>query len=128
MPELLLPRLKREIEARLAELRPLVAEVAHLEAAKRALLEDAAPKPSRHVAAVRGAVASAPTRWTRRACARRLVARAAAPSSAAGQPAACRRVALGRHVGAAERASSSARRSQRRRRRQRGGAPRPTAT
>lgn len=51
MLEPLLPRLKREIEARLAELRPVVAEVAHLEAAKRALLEDQAPKPTRHVTA-----------------------------------------------------------------------------
>jgi hypothetical protein len=40
MPELLLPRLKREIQARLAELKPLVEEFEHLEAAKRALLED----------------------------------------------------------------------------------------
>jgi len=39
MPELLLPRLKRDIHARLAELRPLVAEAAQLEAAKRALLD-----------------------------------------------------------------------------------------
>lgn len=42
MPELLLPRLKREIEARLAELRPLVAEAERLEAAKEALLAEAA--------------------------------------------------------------------------------------
>lgn len=38
MTELLLPRLKQEIEARLAELRPLVAEIEQLEAAKAALL------------------------------------------------------------------------------------------
>ncbi|MDO8189186.1 winged helix-turn-helix domain-containing protein [Conexibacter sp. JD483] len=38
MPELLLPRLKQEIEARLAELRPLIAEIEQLEAAKAALL------------------------------------------------------------------------------------------
>ncbi len=38
MPELLLPRLKQEIEARLAELRPLIAEIEQLEAAKDALL------------------------------------------------------------------------------------------
>ena len=50
MLELLLPRLKREIEARLAELRPLVAEAEHLEAAKRALLEDLAPSARRSVA------------------------------------------------------------------------------
>jgi hypothetical protein len=42
MPELLLPRLKHEIEARLAELRPIVAEAARLEAAKDALLAEAA--------------------------------------------------------------------------------------
>ncbi len=42
MPELLLPRLKREIEARLAELRPIVAEAERLEAAKDALLAEAA--------------------------------------------------------------------------------------
>jgi len=41
MPELLLPRLKREIEARLAELRPLVAEAERLDAAKEALLAEA---------------------------------------------------------------------------------------
>jgi len=38
MTELLLPRLKQEIEARLAELRPLIAEIEQLEAAKAALL------------------------------------------------------------------------------------------
>jgi Winged helix-turn-helix DNA-binding len=42
MSELLLPRLKREIEARLAELRPIVAEAERLEAAKDALLAEAA--------------------------------------------------------------------------------------
>jgi hypothetical protein len=42
MPELLLPRLKREIEARLDELRPIVAEAERLEAAKEALLAEAA--------------------------------------------------------------------------------------
>jgi hypothetical protein len=42
MPELLLPRLKHEIEARLDELRPLVAEAERLEAAKAALLAEAA--------------------------------------------------------------------------------------
>jgi hypothetical protein len=50
MPELLLPHLKREIEARLAELRPLVAEAERLEAAKDALLAEAAAA-SRAVAA-----------------------------------------------------------------------------
>ena len=44
MTELLLPRLKQEIEARLAELRPLIAEIEQLEAAKAALLaRDEAP-------------------------------------------------------------------------------------
>jgi len=42
MPDLLLPRLKREIEARLDELRPFVAEAERLEAAKAALLAEAA--------------------------------------------------------------------------------------
>src|SRR5215207_1799325 len=42
MPELLLPRLKREIETRLSELRPIVAEAERLEAAKDALLAEAA--------------------------------------------------------------------------------------
>jgi len=41
MPELLLPRLKRDIEARIAELRPLVAEAEQLEVAKQALLAEA---------------------------------------------------------------------------------------
>lgn len=41
----LLPRLKKEIEARLAELRPLVAEVEQLEAAKMALLDGSASAP-----------------------------------------------------------------------------------
>ncbi|HMJ04045.1 MAG TPA: helix-turn-helix domain-containing protein [Conexibacter sp.] len=41
MLELLLPRLKREIEARLDELRPLVAEAERLEAAKAAMLAEA---------------------------------------------------------------------------------------
>lgn len=40
MLEPLLPRLKREIEARLAELQPAVEEVAQLEAARRALLDE----------------------------------------------------------------------------------------
>jgi hypothetical protein len=42
MPELLLPRLKREIAARLDELRPIVQEAERLEAAKDALLAEAA--------------------------------------------------------------------------------------
>lgn len=41
MPELLLPRLKRDIESRLAELRPIVEEADRLEAAKQALLAEA---------------------------------------------------------------------------------------
>jgi hypothetical protein len=45
MTELLLPRLKREIDARLAELRPFVEEAEQLEAARDALLEElAAPR------------------------------------------------------------------------------------
>jgi hypothetical protein len=40
MPELLLPRLKREIEARLAELRPALEEAEQLEAAREALLAE----------------------------------------------------------------------------------------
>jgi hypothetical protein len=42
MLELLLPRLKRDIDARIAELRPLVEEAERLEAAKDALLAEAA--------------------------------------------------------------------------------------
>lgn len=42
MLELLLPRLKRDIDARIAELRPLVEEAERLEAAKHALLAEAA--------------------------------------------------------------------------------------
>jgi len=52
MTELLLPRLKQEIEARLAELRPLIAEIEQLENAKAALLargEDAIPSIARRV-------------------------------------------------------------------------------
>jgi hypothetical protein len=40
MPDLLLPRLKREIEARLAELRPVLEEAEQLEAAREALLAE----------------------------------------------------------------------------------------
>jgi hypothetical protein len=54
MHELLLPRLKREIEARLAELRPVVAEAERLVAAKEALLAEAeAEDAARRRAAVR---------------------------------------------------------------------------
>jgi len=42
MLEPLLPRLKREIDSRMAELRPIVAEAQRLEAAKDALLAEAA--------------------------------------------------------------------------------------
>ena len=42
MLELMLPRLKRDIDARIAELRPLVEEAERLEAAKDALLAEAA--------------------------------------------------------------------------------------
>ncbi|MBB4661218.1 winged helix-turn-helix domain-containing protein [Conexibacter arvalis] len=62
MTELLLPRLKQEIEARLAELRPLIAEIEQLEAAKAALLAGAdasavarRPKPARRAAGAGGA-------------------------------------------------------------------------
>lgn len=47
MLEPLLPRLKREIEARVAELRPLVEEAERLEAAKEALLAEAAAESMR---------------------------------------------------------------------------------
>ncbi len=60
MHELLLPRLKREIEARLAELRPVVAEVAALEAARAALLAERQAAGARP-AAVEEPVAEAPT-------------------------------------------------------------------
>lgn len=56
MTELLLPRLKHEIETRLAELRPLIAEIEQLEAAKAALLarsELPTRLPARRRAAVR---------------------------------------------------------------------------
>jgi len=59
MPELLLPRLKREIQARLAELKPLVEEFEHLEAAKRALLEDLPAGPPARTAAPRARRAAA---------------------------------------------------------------------
>jgi len=76
MLEPLIPRLKREIEARLAELRPVVAEAERLEAAKEAMLaeaaaEHAARRQSMRAAHVRngtaseprnGSVAAAPTR------------------------------------------------------------------
>ena len=57
MPELLLPRLKRDIEARLAELRPIVAEAERLEAAKEALLAEAAANgaPARRTGGPRAA-------------------------------------------------------------------------
>ncbi len=57
MHELLLPRLKREIEARLAELRPIVAEAERLVAAKEALLAEAeAESAARRRAAVRASL------------------------------------------------------------------------
>ncbi|HEY4279240.1 MAG TPA: winged helix-turn-helix transcriptional regulator [Conexibacter sp.] len=62
MTELLLPRLKQEIEARLAELRPLIAEIEQLEAAKAALLargEDAlVTAPVRRVTRAAGTATS----------------------------------------------------------------------
>jgi hypothetical protein len=48
MPDLLLPRLKREIEARLAELRPVIAEAEQLEAARTALLAEREALQARH--------------------------------------------------------------------------------
>ncbi|HST39344.1 MAG TPA: winged helix-turn-helix transcriptional regulator, partial [Conexibacter sp.] len=62
MTELLLPRLKQEIETRLAELRPLIAEIDQLEAAKAALLAraelpTAIPAPARRRAPRNGAPA-----------------------------------------------------------------------
>jgi hypothetical protein len=77
MTELLLPRLKQEIETRLAELRPLIAEIEQLEAAKAALLARAelptavpAPAPARRRAqrngsATRRRAAAAPQRAER---------------------------------------------------------------
>lgn len=61
MTELLLPRLKQEIEARLAELRPLVEEIEQLEAAKAALLARAElpTAPARRRAPARNGVAPA---------------------------------------------------------------------
>ncbi|HEX4804641.1 MAG TPA: winged helix-turn-helix domain-containing protein [Conexibacter sp.] len=56
MLEPLLPRLKREIEARLAELRPVVAEAERLAAAKEAMLAEAAAER----APVRRAAGTAP--------------------------------------------------------------------
>lgn len=47
MLEPLLPRLKREIEARLAELRPMVAEAQRLIAVKEAMLAEAAAEQGR---------------------------------------------------------------------------------
>jgi hypothetical protein len=86
MPELLLPRLKREIEARLAELRPAVAEAQQLEAARDALLaeRDARRVPRRHVPTplpeLDAARASAST--ARRATTPRPVAEPASPAGA----------------------------------------------
>jgi hypothetical protein len=65
MPELLLPRLKREIDARLAELRPVMAEVEQLEAALAALLDERALAPTRRFSApqrLEGGHASEPER------------------------------------------------------------------
>jgi hypothetical protein len=54
MLEPLLPRLKRDIEARLKELQPVVEEAAHLEAARRALIDErAAERSARPVRAAR---------------------------------------------------------------------------
>jgi Winged helix-turn-helix DNA-binding len=53
MLEPLLPHLKREIEARLAELRPLVAEAERLAAAKDAMLAEAAAEGAARLRATR---------------------------------------------------------------------------
>jgi len=59
MLEPLLPRLKREIETRMSELRPLVEEAERLEAAKEALLAEAAAEGARRRRSTRatGAIA-----------------------------------------------------------------------
>ncbi|ADB54169.1 winged helix-turn-helix transcriptional regulator [Conexibacter woesei] len=87
MTELLLPRLKQEIEARLAELRPLVEEIEQLEAAKAALLaRSELPRPP---AAARPAPQRRPARngGGSAAPARRRRARATAGTAAATPPA-----------------------------------------
>jgi len=58
MPELLLPRLKHEIEARLDELRPIVEEAERLAAAKDALLAEAAAVSTAPPRRVRAALPS----------------------------------------------------------------------
>jgi DNA-binding transcriptional ArsR family regulator len=72
MTELLLPRLKQEIEERLAELRPLIAEIEQLEAAKAALLAGGdgpaaaatrrAARPARRASGRRAAAKAAPAK------------------------------------------------------------------
>lgn len=59
MLEPLLPRLKREIEARMTELRPLVEEAGRLEAAKEALLAEAAAEGARRRRSTRAVGAAA---------------------------------------------------------------------
>jgi hypothetical protein len=76
----LLPRLKKEIEARLAELRPLVAEVEQLENAKAALL-DGGPAAIASAAATARAARRASPRAARTAAPRRAAPRAAVPSA-----------------------------------------------
>jgi biotin operon repressor len=88
MTELLLPRLKQEIEARLAELRPIVEEIEQLEAAKAALLARSELPPAsarRRAAARNGAAAPTPTPAPAAtpAPARRRRAARAAPAKAA---------------------------------------------
>lgn len=89
MPELLLPRLKREIEARLEELRPLVAEAERLEAAKAALLAEAAAAERAARRLPRGALRELDLG------SRRNGVTSAAPAEAAGDEAANGRAARG---------------------------------
>jgi DNA-binding transcriptional ArsR family regulator len=70
MLEPLLPRLKRDIEARLKELQPIVEEAAHLEAARRALLDErAAERSAQPAPAARRQVAARPSAVAVRAAA-----------------------------------------------------------
>ncbi|MCW2952102.1 MAG: hypothetical protein JWQ48_1272 [Conexibacter sp.] len=81
----LLPRLKKEIEARLAELRPLVAEVEQLENAKAALLDGGPAEIASAAATARAARAAAP-RAGRSSAPRRAARAATAAAPAAATP------------------------------------------
>ncbi len=81
----LLPRLKKEIEARLAELRPLVAEVEQLENAKAALLDGTPAAIASAAATARAARGASPARAARPASSRRAAPRAAAATDASGE-------------------------------------------